>query len=279
MSISVHTNKPALVALQNLNKTNDEMGVVQSHINTGLKIANARDNAAVWSIAQNQRADIGALGAVSMSLDRANSIAEVSMAAGETVSDLLVQLKEKVVAAMDTSIDAASRTALDGEFKSILKQISQVVDNAAFDGANLLNGLGGSGATSIQFLANASASSYITLSAQDMSLNGAIITISLAAGLESVTIASDVLDQLNASILNVNQSLGALGSQAKQISSHSEFVSKLTDTLQSGVGNLVDADLAKESAHLQALQVQQQLGAQALSIANQAPQMILQLFK
>ena len=279
MSISVHTNKPALVALQNLNKTNDEMGVVQSHINTGLKIANARDNAAVWSIAQNQRADIGALGAVSMSLDRANSIAEVSMAAGETVSDLLVQLKEKVVAAMDTSIDAASRTALDGEFKSILKQISQVVDNAAFDGANLLNGLGGSGATSIQFLANASASSYITLSAQDMSLNGTIITISLAAGLESVTIASDVLDQLNASILNVNQSLGALGSQAKQISSHSEFVSKLTDTLQSGVGNLVDADLAKESAHLQALQVQQQLGAQALSIANQAPQMILQLFK
>ena len=283
MSISVHTNKSALVALQNLNKTNDEMGVVQSHINTGLKIANARDNAAVWSIAQNQRADIGALGAVKMSLDRANSIAEVSMAAGETVSDLLVQLKEKVVAAMDTSIDDASRTALDSEFKSIIRQIGQVTDNAAFDGANLLNGLGGSGATSIQFLANASASSYITLSAQDMSMavggSGAIITMSLDSSLDSVATASDVLQQLNASILNVNQALGALGSQAKQITSHSEFVGKLTDTLQTGVGNLVDADLAKESAHLQALQVQQQLGAQALSIANQAPQMILQLFK
>lgn len=281
MSISVHTNKSALVALQNLNKTNDEMGVVQSHINTGLKIANARDNAAVWSIAQNQRADIGALGAVKMSLDRANSIAEVSMAAGETVSDLLVQLKEKVVAAMDTSIDDASRTALDSEFKSILRQIGQVTDNAAFDGANLLNGLGG--APSIQFLANSSASSYITLSAQDMSLvsggPGPIITMSLDSSLDSVATASDVLVQLNESILNVNQALGALGSQAKQITSHSEFVGKLTDTLQSGVGNLVDADLAKESAHLQALQVQQQLGAQALSIANQAPQMILQLFK
>lgn len=279
MSISVHTNKSALVALQNLNKTNDQMGTVQSHINTGLKIANARDNAAVWSIAQNQRADIGALGAVKMSLDRANSIAEVSMAAGESVSDLLVQLKEKVVAAMDTSIDAASRTALDSEFKSIIRQIGQVTDNAAFDGANLLNGLGGTGATSIQFLANASASSYITLSTQDMTLGASIITIPATASLPSVTTASEVLDLLNASILNVNQSLGALGSQAKQIESHSEFVGKLTDTLQTGVGNLVDADLAKESAHLQALQVQQQLGAQALSIANQAPQMILQLFK
>jgi flagellin len=282
MSISVHTNKSALVALQNLNRTNDEMGTVQSHINTGLKIANARDNAAVWSIAQNQRADIGALGAVKMSLDRANSIAEVSMTAGETVSDLLVQLKEKVVAAMDTSIDTASRTALDSEFKSILRQIGQVTDNAAFDGANLLNGLGGN-ASSIQFLANSSASSYITLSAQDMTMGpagtGAIITMSQASSLDSVTVSTTVLEQLNASILNVNQALGALGSQAKQIESHSEFVGKLTDTLQTGVGNLVDADLAKESAHLQALQVQQQLGAQALSIANQAPQMILQLFK
>jgi len=284
MSISVHTNKSALVALQNLNKTNDEMGTVQSHINTGLKIANARDNAAVWSIAQNQRADIGALGAVKMSLDRANSIAEVSMAAGESVSDLLVQLKEKVVAAMDTSIDTASRTALDSEFKSILRQIAQVTDNAAFDGANLLNGLAATGgAPSIQFLANSSASSYITLSAQDMTMapggTGLIITMSQGSSLDSVEVSTTILQQLNESILNVNQALGSLGSQAKQIESHSEFVGKLTDTLQAGVGNLVDADLAKESAHLQALQVQQQLGAQALSIANQAPQMILQLFK
>jgi flagellin len=276
MSISVHTNKPALIALQNLNKTNDEISTVQNHINTGLKIATAQDNAAVWSIAQNQRADIGALGAVKMSLDRANSIAEVSMTAGASVSDLLVQLKAKVVAAMDTSIDTASRTALDSEFKSLLRQISQVTQNAAFDGANLLDG---SVPGSIQFLANAAASSFITLSTQDMSLGGSIITIPSTASLSSVTLASQVLGELNASIVNVNQSLGALGSQAKQISSHNDFVSKLTDTLQTGVGNLVDADMAKESAQLQALQVQQQLGAQALSIANQAPQMILQLFK
>ena len=93
MTISVHTNKSALIALQNLNKTNDELGEVQNRINTGLKISNAKDNAAVWAIAQGQRADIGALGAVKMSLERAHSIAEVSMTAGESISDLLVQLK------------------------------------------------------------------------------------------------------------------------------------------------------------------------------------------
>jgi flagellin len=276
MSISVHTNKPALIALQNLNSTNQKMDEVQNHINTGLKIATAKDNASVWSIAQNQRADIGALSAVSMSLDRANSIAEVSMTAGNSVSDLLVQLKEKVVAAMDTSIDSASRTALDSEFKSMLRQIQQITQNAAFDGANLLDGtIPGS----IQFLANAEASSYITLSTQDMSLGGGIITIPPTASLATVTLSSAILAELNTSIINVNQSLGSLGAQAKQISAHNDFVSKLTDTLTTGVGNLVDADMAKESASLQALQVQQQLGAQALSIANQAPQMILSLFK
>lgn len=275
MSISVHTNKSALVALQNLNKTNDELSDVQNRINTGLSIANAKDNASVWSIAQGQRADIGALAAVKMSLDRAQSIAEVSMAAGESISDLLVQLKEKVVSAQDPSLDANSRTALDADFKSILRQISQVGQNANFDGADILDGT----TTSIRFLANADANAYITLSGQDMSLGGVIITIAPTASINTVADAQQALTDLDASIGNVNQALGALGAQAKQIENHNKFVSKLTDVLQAGIGNLVDADVAKESAHLQALQVQQQLGAQALSIANQAPQIILSLFK
>ena len=273
MAISVHTNKSALVALQNLNRTNDELSGVQNRISTGLKIGNAKDNASVWSIAQGQRADIGA---VKMSLNRAQSISEVSMAAGESVSDLLVQLKEKVVAAMDTSLDASSRTALDSDFKSILRQITQVVENSEFDGANILDG---SVAGSIRFLANADANAYITLSTQNMSLGGAIITMASTSSITTATLATGILTQLDASIANVNQSLGSLGAQAKQIEAHNKFVSKLTDVLTSGVGNLVDADLAKESARLQALQVQQQLGAQALSIANEAPQVILSLFR
>ncbi|MFZ3008234.1 MAG: flagellin [Phenylobacterium sp.] len=275
MSISVHTNKSALVALQNLNKTNDELSDVQNRINTGLSIANAKDNASVWSIAQGQRADIGALSAVKMSLDRAQSIAEVSMAAGESISDLLVQLKEKVVSAQDPSLDANSRTALDADFKSILRQITQVGQNANFDGADILDGT----TTSIRFLANADANAYITLSGQDMSLGAGIITMVATASINTVVDAQQALVDLDTSIGNVNQALGALGAQAKQIENHNKFVSKLTDVLQAGIGNLVDADVAKESAHLQALQVQQQLGAQALSIANQAPQIILSLFK
>src|ERR1700754_3713731 len=187
MSIGVHTNKSALTALQNLNKTNDDLADVQSRINTGLKIANAKDNAAVWAIAQGQRADIGALGAVKMSLERAQSISEVSATAGESISDLLVELKQKVVAAMDTSLDTSSRTALDSDFKSILRQITQISQNAQFDGANLL---AGSVVATTQFLANADATNKITLSTQNMSLGGGLITVAAAASITSVPLAT-----------------------------------------------------------------------------------------
>jgi len=276
MSMSVHTNKSALVALQNLNKTNDELDQVQGRINTGLAVNNAADNAAVWAIAQGQRADIGALNSVKMSLDRARSVAEVSATAGETVSDLLVQIKERVVAALDTSIDTSARTAIDSDFKSLLRQITQVVQNANFDGANLLDG---SLPGNLKFLANADANAFITLSKQTLSLGGSIITVAATASLGTITFATSILAQLTTSISLTNQALGNLGSQQKQIDGHAKFVSKLTDVLTTGVGNLVDADLAKESARLQALQVQQQLGAQALSIANSAPQIILSLFR
>jgi flagellin len=275
MTISVHTNKSALVALQNLNKTNDELSDVQNKINTGLSIANAKDNASIWAIAQGQRADIGALSAVKMSLDRAQSIAEVSMSAGESVSDLLVQMKEKVVAAQDPSLDVQSRNALDADFKSLIRQVSQVIQNASFDGADILDGT----TPNIRFLANADANAYITLSGQDMTLGNGIIVMPSTSSITTVTVAQQALVDLTTSIANVNQALGNLGAQAKQIESHNKFVGKLSDVLQAGVGNLVDADVAKESAHLQALQVQQQLGAQALSIANQSPQIILSLFK
>jgi flagellin len=276
MSISVHTNKSALSALQALNKTNDQLAQTQSRVNTGLKIQDAKDNASVWAIAQGQRADIGALSAVRMSLERATSIAEVTMTAGQTISDLLVELKQKVVGAMDTSLDPQSRTALDSDFKALLRQIGQVRTNAQFDGANMLDG---SIPLNIQFLANADATSRITLSTQNLSFGGAILSIAATASINTVTNATLILAQLTTSLGLVNQALGNLGSQAKQIESHLNFISKLTDVLETGVGNLVDADLAKESARLQALQVQQQLGAQALSIANSAPQIILQLFR
>jgi flagellin len=275
MALSVHTNDAALIALQNLNSTGGQLAEVQNRISTGLSINSAKDNAAVWAIAQGQRADIGSLSAVKSSLDRATSIADVAASAGQTISDLLVQMKANVVGALDPSIDTASRNALDSAYKSELRQITQIVQNATFDGANMLNG----SVSQIKFIANADATGFITLSSQNLSLGGAIITVPSTASLSTVTFATAVLATLTTSISLTNGALGNLGSQAKQIGNHSTFVSKLTDQLTAGVGNLVDADLAKESARLQALQVQQQLGTQALSIANQAPQVILSLFK
>lgn len=276
MTNSVHTNAAAAIALQNLSRTNDNLTGVQNRVSTGLKIQGAKDNAAIWAIAQSQRADLGALSAVKQSLDRATSIADVAMSAGESISDLLNELKEKVVAAKDTSLKTQSRELLNADFQALLRAIGSAVENASFDGGNILNG---SLTNGLRFLANADASSFVTLSGKDLSLSGAIVTLGLADTLTTISGATAALTKLDSSITNLNKALGDIGAQAKQITAHNTFVTKLSDTVTSGIGNLVDADLAKESARLQALQVQQQLGAQALSIANQAPQIILSLFR
>lgn len=276
MTNSVHTNAAAAIALQNLSRTNENLTSVQNRISTGLKVQGAKDNAAIWAIAQGQRADIGALSAVKQSLDRATSVADVALSAGESISDLLNQLKEKVVAAQDPSLKTQSRELLNADFQAILRSISSATENAEFDGGNILNGSLSGG---LRFLANADATSFITLSGKDLTLSGSIISLGLADSLLTLSGATSALTKLDSSINALNSALGDLGAQARQISAHNTFVSKLTDTLESGIGNLVDADLAKESARLQSLQVQQQLGAQALSIANQAPQIILSLFQ
>ena len=276
MTNSVHTNASAAIALQNLSRTNERLSQVQSRISTGLKVEGAKDNAAIWAIAQQQRADVGALSAVKSSLDRATSLADVGLAAGESISDLLNQLKEKVVLAKDDSLKTQSRKLLDDDFKALLRAISSAVENATFDGGNLLNG---SLTNGVKFLANAEATSFITLSGANLTLGGTIIELSLSDSLTTLTGATNALTKLDDSIAQLNSALGSMGAQAKQIEAHRTFVGKLVDTLEAGIGNLVDADLAKESARLQALQVQQQLGAQSLSIANQAPQIILSLFQ
>lgn len=275
MTLSVHTNTSAMIALQNLNKTNESMADVQNRINTGLKVSGAKDNSSVFAVAQGMRSDIGALGSVQSSLDRAVSIGDVAIAAGESISDLLIEMREKATAAMDPSIDTFSRQAYDGDFKSLLDQINVILSNAEFDGANMLNG---SLTTGIQFLADADATRAVTLGAQDMSVSGSIITIASTASLGTASLAGTVVSAIQASLDNVNQALADLGSDLKKMEAHRTFVGKLMDSLTEGVGNLVDADLAKESARLQALQVKQQLGVQALSIANSEPQIILSLF-
>lgn len=275
MVLSVHTNQSALIALQNLNKTNVGLEESQNRINTGLKVSGAKDNAAVYAVAQGMRADTGALNAVSTSLDRANSIADIALAAGESISDLLVEMREKATAAIDPSLDTFSREAYNADFKALVDQVNVILQNAEFDGANILNGDISGG---IEFLADADAARTLTLKAQDFTFSGSIITLSSTTSLGTVSMAAQAVSQIKASLDNVNQALANLGSDVKKIEAHNTFVDKLKGALEVGIGNLVDADLAVESAKLQALQVKQQLGVQALSIANSQPQIILSLF-
>ncbi len=275
MALSVNTNVGAMVALQNLNATNMELGQTQNRINTGKKVANAKDNGAIWAIAQGQRATSGALNAVKDSLNRGTSAIDVAIAGGESVSDLLLQMKEKALAASDTSLDTASRTAMNEDFKALRDQISKAVANADFNGVNLIK----TGAVAIAALANSDGSSKLTVAPEVMALGGSVVTVAATGTIGTVTTAAAMITTVTNSIANVSASLARLGTKSKAYEMHHTFIGKLQDSLDAGIGNLVDADLAKESAKLQALQTKQQLGVQALSIANQTPQTIMSLFR
>ncbi|MDP3491428.1 MAG: flagellin [Phenylobacterium sp.] len=273
---SVNTNIGAMVALQNLNKTSGQLGEVQNRINTGLKVASAKDNGAVWAIAQNQRSNSGALNSVKDSLQRSISTVDVALSAGESISDTLLQMKEKALAASDTTLDTASRTALNDDFKALRDQLTKVVNNAEFNGANMIKA---TTPTTVAALASADGVNKITVAAQSLALGGANVTVTATASIGTQTTAAAMIATVNTSIANVSSALSKLGTGSKALSSHFAFVGKLQDTIDAGVGNLVDADLAKESARLQSLQTKQQLGIQALSIANQSSGSILSLFR
>lgn len=275
MSTSVNTNVGAMIALQNLNATNVELAQTQNRINTGKKVASAKDNGAIWAIAQKQRADIQSLGVVKQSLDRGSSTVDVAISAAESISDLLLQMKEKALAASDVTLNTSARAALNEDFKSLRDQIAKTVANAEFNGSNLLK----TGAVAVQALANADATSVLTVQPEVMALGGAVVTVAATASFGTASAAKTLITTVNNSVNAVSAALARLGTKSKSLEMHSTFVTKLSDSLTAGVGGLVDADLAKESAKLQSLQTKQQLGVQALSIANQAPQILMSLFR
>ena len=215
---SVNTNSGAMIALQNLQATNNELGVVQSRINTGKKIASAKDNGAIWAIAQNQRATSRALDAVRESLQRGQSTVEVAISAGETVSDLLLQMKEKALAAADASLDSNSRTALNEDFKALRDQLSKAVNNAEFNGINMVKNAG----VTIAALANSDATSKITVAAQDLSLGGSVLGASLSAtsSIGTLTTAASMITTVNSAIVNVSTALSKLGTGSKRSEEH-----------------------------------------------------------
>ena len=274
--LSVNTNTGAMVALQYLDQTNASLMKTQSAINSGLKVASAKDDGATYAIAQNMRGDVAGYAAVTDSLNRGTSSVDVALSAGQSISDLLIEMKSKALAASDASLDTASRDALNEDFTALRDQIATVVQNAVFNGFNLIDGSNTGG---ISVLASSDGSKKITVAGQNMSLGGSIVSIASTATISAQTAAASMVDTVENSLKAVNSALAQLGSGSKKLSIQATFVQNLSDTLQTGIGNLVDADMATESAMLQSLQVKQQLGVQALSIANQSPQIALSLFR
>lgn len=275
---SVNTNVQAMIALQNLNVTGAELGISQTRISTGHKVDSAKDNGSTWAIAQSMRANSQSLNAVRESLQRGQSTIDVAMAAAGSISDLLLQMKEKALAASDTTLSTASREALNVDFQALRDQIAKTVTNAEFNGSNMIK----TGGSSIYALANAAGTNRLTVSAQSLALGSANLTgIGSTASLQSNTASTALamIATVNTAIGKVSTALAKLGTGSKALDMHLTFINKLQDSIDNGIGNLVDADLAKESAKIQSLQTRQQLGVQALAIANSSTQIMLSLFK
>jgi flagellin len=286
MGFSVNTNVGAMAALQSLNETTKGMSQVQSRINTGLNVSSTKDDSASYTIAQGLRGDMGGLKAVSSSLSRAKSVTDVAVAGAEQISDVVNQMKAKAYQAADAGIDTATRDAYNADFVALRDQITTIVNSSDFNGTNLLKSSGGGSVTALQSLQDSDTSSATTwnpdslsVANQELDLGGSVVTVAASGNISSQASAQAMIDTLTTTQANLKTSLSTLGSASRKIDAQATFTNKLSDSIEGGIGNLVDADLAKESARLQALQVKQQLGVQALSIANQAPQTITSLFR
>jgi flagellin len=271
---SINTNSGAMIALQNLNTTNNELQVTQQRINTGKKVGSAKDNGAIWAMAKNQSATASSMNAVKDSLQRGQSTIDVALAAGDTITDLLGKMKEKALAASDTSLNTSSFNALVSDFNSLREQVEKAATNAKFNGISIADGK----TSNLMFLANTDGSTF-TVQAQSLTLAGLGISKSAVPTFTNASAAKTMIATIDKAIGTATNKLASLGTASTGLDTHLTFVGKLQDSLEAGVGNLVDADLAKESAKLQSLQTKQQLGIQALSIANQSSSSILSLFR
>jgi len=229
---SINTNYGALVAAQSLAATSRELEAVQNRVTTGKKIASAKDNGAIWAIAQGQKGQMMALNATINGLQRQQSINDVGLAAGDTIMEALNEMK-----ALIAEPASAARTL---DIDALRDEIIAAATAASFDGVNAF---------------------------------GAGLAHGFVAGTSPD--ATDIDDAITATV----SALQTLGTASKSAARSLTFNIKLQDALEAGIGNLVDADLAKESARLTALQTKQQLGVQALGIANQSSSILLGLFR
>jgi len=274
---SILTNNSAMVALQNLKSINMDLSKTQNEISTGKSVSSASDNASMWAISKVMEADVAGFSAISKSLALGESTVAVAAAGADKIVEILKEMKEKIVTATGANVDHAKLTT---DVTALSNQITSIIGAAQFNGANLLDDTGGD-LKVISSLDRTSGSLVVATKEITVSSLGWTTNLASAATLSvaSTADATTALGTIETLITTGIKGAAALGSSKGHIQDQQKFVSKLVDAMKSGIGALVDANMEEASARLQALQVQQQLGTQSLSIANKAPQMILQLFK
>ena len=300
---SLMTNASAMTALQTLNTTNKQMDQVQNRISTGYRVSTASDNAAYWSIATTMRSDNMALSAVEDALGLGAATVDVMYTATESTVDVVNEIKAKLVAARQPGVD---RNKIQSDITELQGQLQTIADSSVFNGENWLSVDSGAadynatktivgsftrsgGAITIDTIAiDITQTELFDATGADGILDGAktngniVSTIDISALTDSaadLTTLENMISDVDEALGEITDSATLLGSVKKRVDLQKDFVSALTDAIDRGVGQLVDADMNEESTRLQALQVQQQLGIQALSIANSNSQNILSLFR
>lgn len=271
---SVNTNIGAMVALQSLNKTNDDMAVTQKRISTGMRVADAKDDGAAFAVAQSVRADVAALTSANEQLGASQGLLDTTSASLKKVSDTMTNVRTVLTKLAEDGLTTEQRTQYNAQYTALRSQIQSFVNDASYNGKTLLATAPG-GADDRKIIRNEKADQITLASTDKATLVVAAAPATAAAALAALGAAGDFKTVEAA----VNTAMNQYGNDSKTISGQIAFNKEKVDSLESGLGALVDADLAKESAKLQSLQIRQQLGTQSLSIANQSPQALLSLFR
>jgi flagellin len=272
MSNSINTNVGAMVALASLRTTQSALNVASKQVQTGYRVADAADDASTFSVAQGIRGNLQAYQAVQGSLANGVGLGSVTQAALTNISDLVGNLQAKITQLADGSISANQRTIYTADFNAMTSQISNFISQANYNGTNLLS----AASVAKTFLADTNA---VTLTMTSQSSVNAAFTTFAASSVTSASAATLALTSLNTFSQAVASSLGANAAETRTLKLQSSFVNSIVDATTTGLGAIVDADIGKASASVQALQVRQQLGIQSLSIANQQPSVLLGLFR
>ena len=276
MGFSVNTNTQAVLALQGLAKTDKELGVVQKRVSSGLRVADARDDGGAFAAALSVRSDVAGLSAVNEQLGGVKGIVETTFAALNKVSDTMKNLRQVVTRLADSSISTDQRAQYETQFSALTSQITNFIEDSKYNGRTLLSTNAAAGGGDIEVLRNENADTF-----DIAAVDGGAISTALAGGTVNTAGAASTFltDVFTTQETAVATALNQFGSDLQYVDNQIGFNSDKIDALNSGLGALVDADLAKESAKLQALQVRQQLGIQTLGLANQGPQVLLSLFR